>query len=250
MKSREELQKILDGFTYPHPTSNDLTNLWLNDICTKEEVIEIAHMAGYTTNEDIEKWGINKVNRKDFAIQQKHAYIPAGIWRSADVSEMQGGVKAFANLICDFNNNESKTKGLLIIGKDGTSKTYTSCAVLNSVLKRTNKTARFIDFSSLFNALEDIKTSGEFINELGRIDVLVIDNLDVYDLTEYKLERLLSLIRSRGTTNKHTIITSSYSTTDLYSYFNLKANKETADAIMKVLNDYDLVTVDKYEGVA
>ena len=162
---------------------------------------------------------------------------------------MDGSVKAFANMVCDFGR-EYLAKGLLIIGADGSSKTYTACAVANDVLRRTNRTVQYEEFSQFFNALENLKAAGEYIQQKTHPDLLIIDNVMLYSLTDYKLQHFLSLIRERDTHNKQTIITTNLSLTDFYSYLTSKADKKLADATIKTLEQFDLVNVKEFKGVA
>ncbi|MDO5329042.1 MAG: ATP-binding protein [Coriobacteriia bacterium] len=244
MKSKEELQKILDGYTYPHPCSSDFDKLWLDDRLSKEEVIELAHMAGFTTSSDLDKK--KKISFKDYAVRQKIAGVPAGIWREANVNDMQSNIKAFANTICNYDREHS-TLGLLIIGGDETSKTYTACSVINSVIKRTNKTAKYLEFGEFFNKMSDTSQAGAFISTLQAYDVLVIDNVSLYDLHSFKLQHFISLIRARSAATKHTIITTNLSIKEFYGYLMSRANKQMSEAIIKTLNGFDKVFVEKHE---
>lgn len=249
MKSKEQLEAIYNRFQYPHPCSEDLDNLYISGECTMEEVEAIAHMAGFTTSTDIERLKNKKVSSRAFILKQANASIPNGIYRNADIRDMLGGIKAFANIVCSFGN-EYKSKGLLIIGSDGTSKTYSACAVANQVLRKTNRTVKYVEFSEFFTSMENIKTSAEYIHQLIKPDLLIIDNVMLYSLSDYKLTHFLSLIRTRGATTRHTIITTNLGMTDFYAYLSEKASKDLADATIKTIDKYDIANVKEFRGVA
>lgn len=107
---------------------------------------------------------------------------------------------------------DDRSKGLLLIGREGTGKTHVAISVLKEVLRR-GFTGLYWNVPELFLELRRIiadpgtTSEADVFDEARRVDLLVLDDLGAERQSEYVTDRLYVLINGRYENDTATIIT-------------------------------------------
>ena len=101
--------------------------------------------------------------------------------------------------------------GLLIYGPVGTGKSFYAAAIANRLLEQ-GYTAAMTNFTEIVNAIMDRSVdSQQYIRNLMRKDLLIIDDLGVERDTEFVLEQITAFIDARYKSGKPLIVTTNIS---------------------------------------
>lgn len=94
-------------------------------------------------------------------------------------------------------------KGILLYGGLGTGKSYYAACIVNRLVDK--YTARFI--STAYLATINFNDRKEFMREIDRVDLVVLDDIGAERGTEYMQELIFSIVDSRSRNKKPLIVT-------------------------------------------
>lgn len=128
-----------------------------------------------------------------------------------------------------------ESRNLLVTGMTGLRKTYISNALCITALRRM-KTVLYIKASYLMLELEKARIKStylDYIEKIGKLDLLVIDDFGLMDLDQDKCRDLFEVIDSRDG-RKSTIVISQL---PVKSWFDIFKEHTYADAVLSRLTD-------------
>ena len=128
-----------------------------------------------------------------------------------------------------------ESRNLLVTGMTGSGKTYISNALCITALRRM-KTVLYIKASYLMLELEKARIKStylDYIEKIGKLDLLVIDDFGLMDLDQDKCRDLFEVIDSRDG-RKSTIVISQL---PVKSWFDIFKEHTYADAVLSRLTD-------------
>lgn len=142
----------------------------------------------------------------------------------ASVSPKVPKLKGFISTILDeMKPGEKLKKSFYFWGPAGSGKTLLACIFLQELMLKSAQSGKFIDLSRQFfqrlkrsydSTDESFGTSGQILDELIRVPFIVIDDFGVQRNTEWESEMLYTLIDSRYSEERFTIITSNSNITE------------------------------------
>jgi len=120
----------------------------------------------------------------------------------------------------DYAKGKLTKPSLVLCGNVGNGKTHLAVAIAkNFYLPKHKIVIRFIDADEFFFTLTDLASIGksklQYINELMRYDLLILDDLGIANFTPAKQENLYFLINKYYQTGKRLIITTNFTMEDL-----------------------------------
>ena len=122
---------------------------------------------------------------------------------------------AMKRYVENFREFRAKGKGLLLWGGVGTGKTFMSACVVNALVKQ-NIPCLMTSFSRLINRLQSsFEHRQEYIDDLDRYKLLVIDDLGVERGSDYMLEQVYNIIDSRYRAGLPLIVTTNLSIAEI-----------------------------------
>jgi len=111
--------------------------------------------------------------------------------------------------------------GVLFTGGNGVGKTHLAVAILRSLVERKGVRGRFWDFHELIREIRnsydsETKTSElQVLEPVVEADVLVLDDLGAWKMTDWMNDTLFYLLNSRYTARRPTVVTTNYQDADL-----------------------------------
>lgn len=97
-------------------------------------------------------------------------------------------------------------RGLLFYGDVGHGKTYTACEIANALIDK-GIPCHVTNFANILNILQGTFDKYEYLDELQRYELLVIDDLGIERATGFAKEQIYNVINARYLSNKPMIIT-------------------------------------------
>ena len=108
-----------------------------------------------------------------------------------------------------FPNMLAKGKGVVLYGPVGTGKTFAAACVANALIDEGHPVL-MTSFSRIGNVLQGKKNKQEYLDEFGRYDLLVIDDLGAERNTSFMDEVVYNTIDTRYRQKKPLIVTTNY----------------------------------------
>lgn len=117
-------------------------------------------------------------------------------------------LKREQNYCKQFHKMQEMNTGLMFIGGVGTGKTFRAACIANQLLKN-GYTVYMDNITSLCAALQEhFNDRQEYIRNITRYDLMVLDDIGAERRTEYMIELVYNIIDSRYRAQKPLIITS------------------------------------------
>lgn len=114
-----------------------------------------------------------------------------------------------------FAHMQMRGKGLLLYGDVGTGKTFIASCIANALIENGHP-CLVTNFSRIVNTLQGMyEGRQEYINDLNRFDLLVLDDLASERETSYMAEIVSSIIDARYRSGKPLIVTTNLTSHDL-----------------------------------
>lgn len=111
------------------------------------------------------------------------------------------------------------TRGLTLAGKTGTGKTHLAVALVNArvQLRRSAVFAKVPDLMADLRAGVRTEMTEAIVEQLRRVDLLVLDDLGAERITEFGLEQLYRVVDHRLTEGKPMVVTTNYTEPSMLS---------------------------------
>jgi DNA replication protein DnaC len=137
-------------------------------------------------------------------------FSPANPRLKSILSEAQAYVATF---IVGPEDDGSGCRGLLLRGTEGVGKTHLAVSILKDLVERGhsglfwNVPDLFLELRRVMSGDMGISSEAEIIDSLRRPDILVLDDLGAERTSDYTMDRLYTIINSRYSEDRATIIT-------------------------------------------
>lgn len=127
-----------------------------------------------------------------------------------DDMENERITKAMKRYVDNFPELRKQGKGLLLYGNVGRGKTYAACEVANALIDK-GYSVLVTNFSRVLNTLQGTFEKQEYIDNINRFSLLVIDDLGIERETSFAKEQVYNIIDSRYRAGLPMIITTNLS---------------------------------------
>lgn len=128
--------------------------------------------------------------------------------------------KAMQRYVDNFAELRKVGKGLLLYGSVGTGKTYAACEVANALIDK-GYPVHVTNFSRVLNTLQGTFDKQEYIDELNRYQLLVLDDLGIERETAFAKEQVYNVIDARYRAGLPMIITTNLAIANIKSPDNI-----------------------------
>ena len=114
----------------------------------------------------------------------------------------------------DFPQHQRDGMGLLYYGPVGTGKTFLAACIANAVLDMGYR-VKMTNFATVADEMWTVPDKAEYIADLCRYDLLILDDLGVERKTEYMQEMVYKIVNARYVAGAPVIVTTNMSTDEL-----------------------------------
>lgn len=128
--------------------------------------------------------------------------------------------RAMQRYVENFAELRKVGKGLLLYGSVGTGKTYAACEVANALIDK-GYPVHVTNFSRVLNTLQGTFDKQEYIDELNRYQLLVLDDLGIERETAFAKEQVYNVIDARYRAGLPMIITTNLAIANIKSPDNI-----------------------------
>lgn len=146
-------------------------------------------------------------------------------FKRAKLSNCHPAARAYVDTFSD------ESKGLMISGEWGTTKTYTACAILIQLARKV--TVRFI---AMPDYVEECRGYSSDLSRYRNVRVLCLDDMGKERPNEFAMEQIYRLIDYRWRERKQTIVTTNHTSKELLEHYAGHSDGKTAEAIMSRLS--------------
>lgn len=140
-----------------------------------------------------------------------HDYYLRCTFENSNSTNTEQSIKAefYAN---NWNEMKKENIGIIIMGSVGTGKSYLACCIANALAEKEIK-VKVVNFAILLEKAKNYKTKDEYINELNKYDLLVIDDfgININSNDTNALTCIYCMIEQRNIDKKPLIITTNMS---------------------------------------
>ncbi|MEG0841476.1 MAG: ATP-binding protein [Erysipelotrichaceae bacterium] len=197
---------------------------------------------------------LEQIVKCSYALKEENALAHKKQYRICDLSESNLKInlsdividhesvdyKRVLNYILDFLMEEKHEKGIYFYGRPGVGKTYLAAGISNYYAKK-DKMVSFVNVARLIGDIKNLFGDNDAvrskINQLKKVEVLVLDDIGGESITRWSRDEiLLPVLDYRMENHLLTIFTSNFSFDDLHHHFELNelnvSDKIGADRIM------------------
>lgn len=137
-------------------------------------------------------------------------------WTFANDDGADPKISAIAHRYVDnFAEMKQRGKGLLLYGTVGSGKTYIAAAIANELISQ-GRPCLVTNFARITNTLQGLfEGKQSYLDDLNRLDLLVIDDLSAERDTSYMNEMVFNVIDARYRSGKPLIVTSNLTADEL-----------------------------------
>ena len=172
--------------------------------------------------------------KMEYEKEMEESYIQAKLNKTKDISlidskfykstfesaDLEGEHMKLAKKYAETLKNKNIKEGLLFTGSVGTGKTFASSCIANELINN-GKTVLIINLALYLIKLrtEWDKAESDFLRQVKKCDLLIIDDLGAENITPFVLEKTFNLVDTRYRSEKPLIITSNLSTEEIEGVF-------------------------------
>lgn len=137
-------------------------------------------------------------------------------WTFANDDGADAKISSIAHKYVDnFAEMKKRGKGLLLYGTVGSGKTYIAACIANELISR-GRPCLVTNFARITNTLQGMfEGKQRYLDDLNRLDLLVIDDLSAERDTSFMNEMVFNVIDARYRSGKPLIITSNLTSEEL-----------------------------------
>lgn len=137
-------------------------------------------------------------------------------WTFANDDGADAKISSIAHKYVDnFVEMKKRGKGLLLYGTVGSGKTYIAACIANELINR-GRPCLVTNFARITNTLQGMfEGKQRYLDDLNRLDLLVIDDLSAERDTSFMNEMVFNVIDSRYRSGKPLIVTSNLTSEEL-----------------------------------
>lgn len=213
VKSKEDYQK--DGILYCGKC-NTPKQMWLQDDFL-DEVMKVPVMCKCREKELAEeKAKAEEEERKKKRLRSlgDGRFLDATFENSEQTESNKKAFRIFKNYAERYPEMMEKNQGLLIYGDVGTGKTWLSACIANKLIDK-GISVKMMTFAELLGM--DFKESDEYIENLNKYKLLIIDDFGAERDTSFALEKVYQVIDNRYKLKKPFVITTNLNLEDMKS---------------------------------
>lgn len=118
--------------------------------------------------------------------------------------------KAMKNYVSDFTEYKKSGMGLLLFGSVGTGKTYYAACIANALIDEGFK-VKMTNFATIANDLWSCEDKSEYMRNLNRYSLLILDDLGIERSTDYMKEMVYNIVDGRYRSGLPMIVTTNLS---------------------------------------
>lgn len=137
-------------------------------------------------------------------------------WTFANDDGADAKISSIAHKYVDnFGEMKKRGKGLLLYGTVGSGKTYIAACIANELINR-GRPCLVTNFARITNTLQGMfEGKQRYLDDLNRLDLLVIDDLSAERDTSFMNEMVFNVIDARYRSGKPLIVTSNLTSEEL-----------------------------------
>jgi len=136
------------------------------------------------------------------------------------------------------DTNLPRGTGLYIFGGVGVGKTFYASCIANEVAQKYGNTVKALSITKAINDLFSTSDKSGYIDELAKVDLLIIDDFGAERKTEYSNEVVYSILDERYKAQKPLILTSN---TDYGILQNQRKTNRVFDRVIDMCLPYQMI---------
>lgn len=164
---------------------------------------------------------IAKEREKQIQLEQRRSVcfrgteeMKGGTFANADRTGAPQLFQAAETYAADFQKHMRDGMGLLYYGPVGTGKTFLAACIANAVLAMGYR-VKMTNFATVADEMWTVPDKAEYITDLCRYDLLILDDLGVERKTEYMQEMVYKIVNARYVAGLPVIVTTNMTADEL-----------------------------------